>query len=242
MQCADSPVHAAIAPVAWPDPGGGLALPPWPCFAPDTPPLLLLLDRRQPQVQALVAPLRDLLDPDERQRLRLLRRQEDGERFVVGRGVLRLILGGWLGCDPAGLVLGAGPHGKPELLLEEAAAQGSGGIPPQFNVSHSGDLILLGFHPERPVGVDVEQRRPVPEWEGISGRCLASGESERIRALPEERRSDAFLAAWCRLEAGLKARGLGLFADAPAGTGAAGDLDHWPLVLPEGYAGAAALA
>ena len=92
------------------------------------------------------------------------------------------------------------------------------------------------------MGVDVEQLRPVPEWQGIAGRCLPPGESERTLALPEERRSDAFLAAWCRLEAGLKATGQGLFADAPAGTGAAGDPDHWPLLLPEGYVGAAALA
>ncbi|MCP9936841.1 MULTISPECIES: 4'-phosphopantetheinyl transferase superfamily protein [unclassified Cyanobium] len=244
MQSGDSPVRAAIPPLAWPAPGGDLVLPPWPWPEPDDPPLLLLLDRRQPQVQALMAPLGDLLDPGERQRLRRLRRQEDGERFLLGRGALRLILGGWLGCDPAGLVLGVGPHGKPELLLREAAGPGSGGIRPQFNVSHSGDLILLGFHPERPVGVDVEQRRPLPEWEGIAGRFLSPEESERIRALPMERRSDAFLTAWCRLEAGLKARGLGLFGGATSGSGAREDPDpdHWPLVLPEGYVGGAALA
>lgn len=242
MQSGDSPVPAALLPLAWPDPGIGLALPLWPWPEPDAPPLLLLLDRRAPQVQALVAPLGVLLAPDERQRLHRLRRRGDGERFLLGRGALRLILGGWLGCDPASLVLVSGPHGKPELLQREAAGPGSGGIPPQFNISHSGDLILLGFHPERPVGVDVEQLRPVPEWQGIAGRCLPPGESERILALPEQRRSDAFLAVWCRLEAGLKATGQGLFADAPAGTGAAGDPDHWPLLLPEGYVGAAALA
>lgn len=244
MQSGDSPVPAALLPLAWPEPRGGQALPPWPCPGPGAPPLLLLLDRRQPQVRALVAPLGDLLDPGERQRLCQLRRQEDGERFLLGRGALRLILGGWLGCDPAGLVLGAGPHGKPELLAQKAAGQGSGGIPPQFNVSHSGELILLGFHLERPVGVDVEQRRPVPEWEGIADRCLPPSESERIRALPQERRSEAFLAAWCRLEAGLKATGRGLFGSAQPGSGAGKESDpiHWPLMLPEGYVGAAALA
>jgi 4'-phosphopantetheinyl transferase len=92
--------------------------------------------------------------------------------------------------------------------------------------------------------VDVEQRRPVPEWEGIARRCLPSGTWQSIRSLPEELRGDAFLAAWCRLEADLKARGLGLFSGEPSGSGAGEDqdLDHWPLVLPEGYLGAAALA
>lgn len=242
MQSGDSPVRAAIAPVAWPDPGGGLALPPWPGTAPAAAPLLLLLDRREPQVLALVAPLGDLLDPGERKRLRQLRRQEDGERFLLGRGALRLLLGGWLGCDPAGLVLDVGPHGKPELPPQEALGQRRGELPPRFNVSHSGDLILLGFHPLRPVGVDVEQRRPVPEWEAIADRFLPAEEAEWIRDLDEERRGAAFLAAWCRLEASHKARGLGLFAEAPAYGRTREVPDLWPLTLPEGYVGAAALA
>ena len=77
---------------------------------------------------------------------------------------------------------------------------------------------------------------------GIADRCLPPSESERIRALPEERHSDGFLAAWCRLEAGLKARGLGLFAGAPADEPPGRDLELWPLLLPQGYVGAAALA
>ncbi|MBW4532042.1 MAG: 4'-phosphopantetheinyl transferase superfamily protein [Aphanothece saxicola GSE-SYN-MK-01-06B] len=228
--------------MAWPDPGGGLALPPWPGTAPAAAPLLVLLDRRKPQVKALVAPLGDLLDPGDRQRLRQLRRQEDGERFLLGRGALRWLLGGWLGCDPAGLVLGVGPHGKPELLPQGALGKRRGELPPRFNVSHSGDLILLGFHPQRPVGVDVEQRRPVPEWEAIADRFLSTGESERIRTLAEERRGAAFLAAWCRLEAGHKATGVGLFAGAPADGRTREVPDLWPLTLPDGYVGAAALA
>ena len=242
MQSGDSPVRAAIVPVAWPDPVGGLALPPWPDTAPAAAPLLVLLDRREPQVLALVAPLGDLLDPGERERLRQLRRQEDGERFLLGRGALRLLLGGWLGCDPAGLVLRVGPHGKPELLPQEALGQRRGELSPRFNVSHSGDLILLGFHPLRPGGVDVEQRRPVREWEAIADRFLPAEESERIRALAEERHDAAFLAAWCRLEASHKAMGLGLFAGTQADGPTREVPDLWPLTLPDGYVGAAALA
>jgi 4'-phosphopantetheinyl transferase len=100
----------------------------------------------------------------------------------------------------------------------------------------------LGFHPLRPVGVDVEQRRPVPEWEAIADRFLPAEEAEWIRDLDEERRGAAFLAAWCRLEASHKARGLGLFAGAPAYGRTREVPDLWPLTLPEGYVGAAALA
>jgi 4'-phosphopantetheinyl transferase len=238
MQSGDSPPPAGgawrLRPQRWPprtDPA--LAPPPLPPAVSDGPPLLLLIDRRDPDVRALLTPLGGLLNEGERQRLDRLRGEGDGERFLLGRGALRLTLGSWLGCDPAGLVLGAGPHGKPELLPPPPTA-------PRFNVSHSGDLILLGFHPRRPVGVDVEQRRPVPEWQGIARRCLPPGEWNAIDTLPEEQREPAFLAAWCRLEARLKARGQGLFGPPPA----PGDPEPevWPLVLPEGYAGAAALA
>jgi 4'-phosphopantetheinyl transferase len=88
--------------------------------------------------------------------------------------------------------------------------------------------------------VDVEQRRPVPEWQGIARRCLPPEESDAIGTLPEEQREPAFLAAWCRLEARLKARGLGLFGP-PAAVGEPAP-EVWPLLLPEGYVGAAALA
>ncbi len=240
MQSGDSLPPAGgprlLVPRRW-SPRSGLALapPPWPPAGSDGPPLLLLIDRRDPDVRALLTPLGDLLDPGERQRLGRLRGEGDGERFLLGRGALRLILGRWLGRDPAGLVLAAGPNGKPELRLPPPA--------PRFNVSHSGDLILLGFHPQRPVGVDVEQHRPVPEWQGIARRCLPPGEWEAIGSLPREQRQPAFLEAWCRLEARLKARGQGLFGTPPAPQvpGAAGP-EVWSLRLPEGYAGAAALA
>lgn len=214
--------------------------PPWPPAGAEGPPLLLLIDRRDPAVRALLTPLGDLLDPGERQRLERLRAEADGERFLLGRGALRLILGSWLGRDPAGLVLGAGPHGKPELLSPPPPGPDRRELPLRFNVSHSGDLILLGFHPRRPVGVDVEQRRPVPEWERIARRCLPPGEWNAIGTLPEEQRQQSFLAAWCRHEARLKARGQGLFGAPPAP--GAPEPEVWPLLLPEGYAGAAALA
>jgi hypothetical protein len=49
--------------------------------------------------------------------------------------------------------------------------------------------------------------------------------------------ADRFLVAWCRLEAGLKARGLGL---AGLGEPSAG-LALWDVVVPAGYRAAVAL-
>ncbi len=229
-----------LRPERWPAPNGrGLSFPPRPSLASEAPPLLLLIDRSDPQARAMLMPLRDLLDAGEARRLLQLRLEEDRERFLLGRGVLRLMLGGWLGADPADLMLGVGPLGKPRLMGQEAAAAEPA---PRFNVSHSGDLILLGFHSRREVGVDVEQLRPVPEWEGIARRCLPPARRQAIGALPAARRDGAFLEEWCRLEAGLKAQGLGVFGlGADSGTTPAGT-DLWPVALPAGYVGATALA
>jgi len=248
MQSGDSPPPAGgpCRPRPWPErTGPALAAPPWPPADADGPPLVVQIDRRDSRVRSLLAPLGELLDAAERQRLGRLRGEGDAERFLLGRGALRLILGSWLGRDPAGLVLEAGPNGKPELLAPPAAPAGrtlagAGDPPPRFNVSHSGELVLLAFHPRRPVGVDVEQRRPVPEWPAIARRCLPPAEREAIATLPVQRREQAFLAAWCRLEARLKARGGGLAGPAPAPEDPPPQV--WPLLLPEGYEGAAALA
>ena len=157
----------------------------------------------------------------------------DRERYLLGRGTLRLLLGAFLERDPAGLRLGTAARGKPVL-------EGPGLI--HFNVSHSGALVLLGFHRSRVVGVDVEQLRPELEWEAIASRCLPPEQVAAIRNAPPAGQGASFLEHWCRLEAVLKARGVGLFgldgADADPGSGPE---TAWPVALPDGYRGAAAL-
>lgn len=204
-------------------------------------PQLLLIHREDPVVRRSIPALRALLSDGERQYLERLREHDDRERFLLGRGVLRLELGRLLERDPGRLVFARGAHGK--LALEDTSAcPGTSAPQPNFNVSHSGDLILLAFHPARPVGVDVEQECADLDWQPIAARYLTPEETNRISVLPASRRPAAFLEVWCRLEAGLKARGVGLFglertlgAEDP---GSAPDL--WPVAVPDGYHAAAA--
>lgn len=200
-------------------------------------PLVLRIDRTAPGVPAAIAPLAAFLAPEERLRLARLRRSEDRERFVLGRGVLREVLAHWMDREPGSLTFSAGPYGKPVL---------AGGGGPRFNVAHSGDLVLLGFHATREVGVDVEQLRPQLEWQRIARRCLPEEQCLGLEGLPAGLQLPAFLEAWCRLEAVLKARGVGLSGLDQAhldGTTIAGPAEEiWSIALPEGYCGAAALA
>ena len=61
------------------------------------------------------------LSDDERQRAGRFHLARDRRRFVVRRGVLRSILGFYLGLDPGRVQFRYGPHGKPAL------SPGSGG-------------------------------------------------------------------------------------------------------------------
>lgn len=194
---------------------------------PDPPPLqeplLLSLDVRDPLPDPVRADLAASLVPVEQQRWEALRLPEDRERFLRGRGGLRRLLGAWRDEPPEAVPIGAGAHGKPCC---------TGG--PEFNLSHSGDLILLALHRERPVGVDVEQLRPGLAWRPIARRVLPPAEWQALEAEGAE----AFLAAWCRLEARLKAQGLGL-----AGLGQpAVAVELWDVAVPLGYRAALALA
>ena len=168
-----------------------------------------------------------------------LRRADDRDRFLLGRGVLRLLLGTLCQVDPAGLELVAGAYGKPRLASHPSAR-----LPikvPEFNVAHSGDLVLLGFHACRPLGVDVEWHRPGLTWAPIARRCLAPDLCEAIESQPAAARLEVFLGHWCRLEAELKARGTGFGASRePTPSSSAAVVLH-DLELPQGYSGAAAL-
>ena len=219
-------------------------------------PLLLLIDRRDAAWARAAPALRGLLCARELERLALFRQAADRERFLLGRGGLRWLLGTLLDCAAAELPLSEGSHGKPELR---------GG--PQFNVSHAGDLVLLAVHRHWPIGVDVERERFDLDWEAIGRRVLPASELQALRQLPPALRAAGYLRAWCRLEAKLKARGDGLSglaalaaweetaqqeAAQEAGEGgahgsggpgraASHSMPLWDLALPQGYGGAVAL-
>jgi 4'-phosphopantetheinyl transferase len=200
-----------------------------------------MIVRTDPLMRSDFERLITLLTPQERHRLHQYRRSEDQERFLLGRGGVRCLLGELLDEDPARLRFGSGPHGKPFLLPPCVGSKGS--ALPRFNVSHSGDLILIAVHPHSQVGVDVEQLRPGLDWLPIARRCFPPGVVASIEALPPQRRALAFLEHWCRLEAGLKARGSGFCRLDPAERISSEQryLHHLPVDVPEGYVGSVAV-
>lgn len=199
------------------------------CRRTDAPPLILCLNRHAFSPEKIKQLSRHALTPEELSRSNGYRLATDSERFTIGRGILRIILGLWLGTPPHKVSLVINHYGKPFC----AGA-------PQFNTSHSGDLIILAFHPCNPVGVDVEQVIPGFDWEPIDRHILKMRLTEVTHGLPSEQQELHFFRLWCRLEAELKAHGSGL-NDWEARRQPIFKSQHWDLKLPEPYLGSLAM-
>jgi phosphopantetheine--protein transferase-like protein len=167
------------------------------------------LDTQPPIV---VEGLSRLLSVDEMERARRFFFERDRLRFVVGRGILRTLLGGYLGRAPHEIVFCYGPNEKPALATPDGAAP-----PIFFNVAHSEDLVLFAFTPAGEIGVDVERIREIPDWESIAEMSFSPQELARLRRCPEHRRRRDFFCTWTRQEALLKAAGVGLVGAAKCG-------------------------
>ena len=152
----------------------------------------------------LVRDLEQRLAPDECDRADRFVRAEDRSRFIVGRGVLRTILGGYLGRDPDQLHFRYSPSGKPVLSAE------SGSHSIRFNVSHTRDIALYAVTIGREIGVDLERIRADFGTEEIAARFFSAREVAALCALTPPYRLEAFFTCWTRKEAYLKARGEGL--------------------------------
>lgn len=144
------------------------------------------------------------VSPDEKQRAGRLQEQRKREQFLAARGLLRTILGGYLGTKPEELQFAVGENGKPHL-------SGSGGSNEQihFNLSHSGDLFLLAVATDQEVGVDLEQLRTDTPFPDMARLAFSVREQKELFALPDHLRRSAFYRCWTRKEACLKACGLG---------------------------------
>jgi len=143
--------------------------------------------------------LRATFSPGEEQRFQSFATDDLRSRWGAGRGFLREVLSGALGCAPSAVKFNYGAHGKPRLA----------GSPLRFNISHSGALAVIALAPVE-VGVDVELPRP-RRSDAIARRFYTPGEIERLFAEGDpQRRADAFFRLWTCKEAFLKATGEGL--------------------------------
>jgi len=147
------------------------------------------------------------LSDDEKARADRFHREEDRNRFMVARAILRKILADCLdrADEPRGRMLrfGYGAYGKPFLLDDPQL---------RFNVSHSEDLIVIAATRAGDVGVDIEKQRLMKDMDAVVRLVFDDAERAAILGCPPAARPMVFYRIWTRKEALIKAMGAGLSA------------------------------
>ena len=148
--------------------------------------------------------LKSTLAKNELERAQRFIFDQDRNRFIAARGILREVLARYLQCAPQTIEFVYGARGKP------AISGGGSRDPLRFNLSHSHDLALIGLAREREIGIDLEMIRPDFASEEIAKRYFSAKEIEELSRLPADLRTEGFFLCWTRKEAYIKAKGEGL--------------------------------
>jgi 4'-phosphopantetheinyl transferase len=143
------------------------------------------------------------LSRDERARAARFGNRSLRDRYVTGRGCLRVILGGELGVDPAAVEIVRGERGRPRLAGTHSL---------DFNVSHTHSVALVGIAEHLRIGVDVERIDRIVNVAGIARKFLAPDERSALEALDAESTRRRVLTLWTCKEAMSKATGDALSA------------------------------
>lgn len=152
------------------------------------------------QSDAVRAKLWPLLNDEEQARAKRFYFDIHRHHFIVGRGLLRILLGRYLEVAPEKIVFAYGDHGKPYLPNTTL----------NFNISHSYEMALLAFTQGRELGVDIEQIRPLEDAAAIARMNFSAKEVAEYTAVPDDQKPLAFYNCWTRKEAFIKAIGEGL--------------------------------
>lgn len=151
----------------------------------------------------LLIAMRATLSTEEENRAEQFSTGNFRNRYVAGRGILRNILGRYLGESPDRIRFRYGEFGKPELVDWENLS---------FNLSHTHDRALYAITAGRRIGVDIEclDRPAHSDRLGLAKRFFSQREYYELCQTPGEERDQAFLRCWTRKEAFVKAIGQGL--------------------------------
>lgn len=114
---------------------------------------------------------------------------------------LRQVFANYLKIPSAELVIERNEFGKPYLR----------DFPEwHFNLSHSGEKLLLAINHKNPVGIDIERIKLRSSIEEVVKRCFSEKEKNYWFSLSENERLPIFYDFWTRKEAVVKGIGRGI--------------------------------
>jgi 4'-phosphopantetheinyl transferase len=143
---------------------------------------------------------RALLDEEELARADRFRFEVDRERYIIGHGLLRMLLSHHTGIAPQAVTTARGKYGKP--YLEDRSVH--------FNLSDTKDAVLIAFATEE-IGADLETMTRTVDHLQVAEHYFTPAEIDWIKRSDDSKRR--FLELWTRKEAVLKASGVGIMDD-----------------------------
>jgi len=145
-----------------------------------------------------------LLNFVELARMHRFRFDRDKKRHLLTRTLLRSVLSHYFPkTDKTKWQFEINKYGKPSI-------SNSLPWPLKFNISHSGDLILIAVANGNDVGVDVETIASREKTAGLIERCFSSREASFINYPSVEQTEQRFFQLWTLKESYIKALGTGL--------------------------------
>jgi 4'-phosphopantetheinyl transferase len=152
---------------------------------------------------AVLQRFRDILNSEEKARAERFLVSQARDHFLAARGILRELLGAYLGLNSAEITLSYGSQGKPIL-------GGAHNSRICFNLSHSHGIGLFAFAQGGEVGVDIERVRAGFQGMQVASHFFSDAEIAALAELPPASAEESFFACWTRKEAYVKAHGEGL--------------------------------
>lgn len=139
-----------------------------------------------------------LLDEKEQSRAQKFRFKKDRDLFVIGRCITKILMAYYTNRSPKEVKIRPDVCGKPTSNLNLF-----------FNLSHSGDQLLLGFS-NSCIGVDIEKLNPQVDIKSVGKSNFSEVEFEILMNASDENKIATFFEIWTKKESFIKGIGKGL--------------------------------
>ncbi|MFZ6769526.1 4'-phosphopantetheinyl transferase family protein [Undibacterium sp. Di26W] len=154
--------------------------------------------------------LQDLLSSAEQARCQRYMHQDDRDRYLGGRALVKLAVAINTGVPVQDMSIVLATSGKPAIVFARHAPP----PPPSISISHAGELIIVALGNMSDIGVDVELLHHDVNLDELMSVVCSASEIAEINRLNSKSRTQKFYEFWVLKEAYLKATGDGLSADA----------------------------
>lgn len=142
-----------------------------------------------------------ILDATEQHHANAFKNERLRRRYVEIHARLRLVLADVTNAAPGQLRIHKAEYGKPYLPDYPDLA---------FNLSHTGNKMVVAMAYNCELGVDIEQCKPRKSLAALVDKCFSQKEKSYWQQLPESQQTHAFYQFWVRKEAFVKATGRGI--------------------------------